>query len=57
MMLMVMISTMEEGGDPDRSELEALLLRVADGDQDAFAQVYHRALKKLRAFVKGDDSL
>ena len=41
-MLMVMIGAIEEGAGPDRNELEALLLQVAAGDQDAFAQVYHR---------------
>ena len=51
MTLMVMISTMEEGGGPDRSELEALLLRVADGDQDAFAQVYHRTRAAVYALA------
>ena len=51
MMLMVMISTIEEGAGPDRSELEALLLRVAAGDQDAFAQIYHRTRAAVYALA------
>lgn len=50
-MLTVMIQTIEEGGGPDRSELEALLLRVAAGDQDAFAGLYHRTRAAVYALA------
>ena len=50
-MLMVMIGAIEEGAGPDRNELEALLLQVAAGDQDAFAQVYHRTRAAVYALA------
>ncbi len=50
-MLMVLTQTTEYGDVRDRGELEQLLLRVSSGDQEAFAQLYHRTRAAVYALA------
>lgn len=50
-MLMVMIQTMEQGAADERERLDRLLTRVADGEQEALAELYHRARSAVYALA------
>jgi len=50
-MLMAMIQTIEHGGGPDRAEAEALLLRIAAGEQEALVELYDRTRAAVYALA------
>jgi len=50
-MLMAMIQTIEHGGGPYRAEAEALLLRIAAGEQEALVELYDRTRAAVYALA------